>query len=774
MINLSQRLSFKEKTANNYEKVKSTIDKLLSISSAQHSANSMGEYNRKLSNYRLFNNQLDQRDFEKECNPLGLSVGQFKDEIQPYNKSANKIHVLLGEERTRPFNFMTLLTNAEGIRSKLDLRSKQLREYAYALATQDLQGPEAPQNPEQLRPYSDTNYLEAREILAGKILKYLTLELDIPDIKSDAWKHYLLAGQEIVLVEELNNEPVLTLINPLSYFGEKSNNTKYFQDGSFAGHKVVMTTSQILDNFDISEENYKLLIEGEDHGYTLSPPANDLQYFYDNIYRYEGSHVSDSSQLYEREHMVSRIEWKSQKKVAFVTFLNEYQEQETTILSEDFELPEDAKAVTMDLPFNKKVKMYTWKDLKTEYVLEYKWLPEVWQAYRIDKDIYLEMGPKKHQFRDADNPYKVKLGYHGVDCNAMNATPISIMDRMKPFQYLYFIIMHKLKKLIAQDKGKIFHFDISMVDPKVGLEKTMYYLTELNIDFFNPLQNAESPGAYQRGKVASSTDMSTTQNILYYINLLASIDQQISDVAGVTRQREGQVGANEAVSNAQTNIQLSAVVTEPYFAAHETVWEHILTSLVECARLTWKGRKIYKQFVLDDFSIATLELSPDELENAQIGVFIKSSYEENRVFKTLEQLAQALIQNDKINAKHLVKMLKATSVEELEEQMEFAQQEQQQMQAQQAQQQIEGQKQIQQEQQAFELEKQARDHANKIRLAEIDVFKFQEGLDANNNGVPDPLEIEKLKLQKQKMDNDKNFAEQKLQLEKAKLRQPKK
>lgn len=150
----------------------------------------------------------------------------------------------------------------------------------------------------------------------------------------------------------------------------------------------------------------------------------------------------------------------------------------------------------------------------------------------------------------------------------MNAPSISLMDRMKPFQYLYFIIMHKLKKLIAQDKGRIFHFDTSMVDPKIGLEKTLYYLTTLNIEFYNPLQNAEQPGWSQRGKVSGSTDLSVADQINNYINILSAIDQQISDVAGITPQREGQSSPNEAVTNAQSNIQMSAVITEIYFQAH--------------------------------------------------------------------------------------------------------------------------------------------------------------------------------------------------------------
>lgn len=151
----------------------------------------------------------------------------------------------------------------------------------------------------------------------------------------------------------------------------------------------------------------------------------------------------------------------------------------------------------------------------------------------------------------------------------MNATPISPMDRMKPFQYLYFIVMHKLKKLLAQDKGRVFHFDTSMVDPKLGLDKTLYYLTNLNIDFYNPLQNANEPGWSQRGKISGSTDMSVADQVVNYINILAAIDQQISEVSGVNPQREGNIAANEAVTNAQANVQMSAVSTAVYFEAHD-------------------------------------------------------------------------------------------------------------------------------------------------------------------------------------------------------------
>jgi len=54
--------------------------------------------------------------------------------------------------------------------------------------------------------------------------------------------------------------------------------------------------------------------------------------------------------------------------------------------------------------------------------------------------------------------------------------------------------------------------------------------------------------------------------------------------------------------------------------------------------------------------------------------------------------------------------------------------------------------------------KQRLDHEHKERIAQIEVFKFQQDIDVDNNGIPDPLEI-------QKFLSDKDLEERKLDLE---------
>jgi len=119
-----QRVSFAEKSKNDYEWAKTTMQAIITDTSSSDE-----DYYRKLSNYRLYNNVLDQRDYEKECNPLGLNVGQFKDSVQPYNKTYNKIQVLLGDELSRKFPYKAVLINTEGVRSKLLQRDAMIKQY---------------------------------------------------------------------------------------------------------------------------------------------------------------------------------------------------------------------------------------------------------------------------------------------------------------------------------------------------------------------------------------------------------------------------------------------------------------------------------------------------------------------------------------------------------------------------------------------------------------------------------------------------------------------
>lgn len=757
------------------------IDQLILhyASSSSYGRDAVSEYNRKLSNYQLYNNILNQADFERECNPLGIEVGQFKDEIQPYNKTPNKIQVLLGEELKRPFNYRAVLTNSEGIQAKqmhkkfllrqflMNEFNKHMSQYADMPEAEDFVENIIP--PEKIEEYFSKSYRDAREHLADQILQYLSRKENLTEKKNDGFKHGLIAGEELVWVGVENGEPVVQVLNPLGVIYHKSPDVKYVEDGLYAGYRTFMSSGDILDKFgdQLSEDDIKR-IEGTLQG--VQGIRDDIigkkmKYYHDDVYDVylrnymdQGHEQGAYGKSSAGDWLVTHVEWRSQRKVGFLTYFDEFGDKAVDLVSENFTVPAYATKEKYKDHYGTTKTRYNFDG----YTLEWGWIPEIWQGVRIGDDIYCSMGPKEYQYRSLDNPKSVRLGYHGVIYNNMNAESTSLMDRMKPFQYLYFILVHKLKKLIARDRGKVFPFDVTMVPEELGLEKTLYYLEEMDIDFYNPLSNAEMAGIHQRSKITGSIDRSNMQHILNYVQLMAAVDEQISDVAGITRQREGRISAQEAVTNSQQTIMQSSTITEAvYFYPHDRLWENVLNSLVQCAQTCWKHKSIKKQYVLDDLSVQTLELTPDAIVNDDFGVFISNSAADNELFQELRNLAQPLIQNDKARFSDIIELLKSSSVGDLSTKIEQSEKRLQEEQLEQ----IRAQQEAQQQQiQAMKAEEEAKRIHEKELQAQKDAAAYErELLKIQSDQAPDDS------LERKKVEAEIEIDKEKLELEEKKI-----
>lgn len=270
-----QRLSLKEKTKNDNEYGRNMLDYLITFSHDMFKSSDdpsfMSFSDNMAANYNLMNNILNQKDFERDCNLLGIDVGQIQDTIKPYNKTPNKIQVLLGEELKRPSNTRAVLVNNSGIQSKLEHRNQLLRDYVVNMVQFEIEkqrtaieNPELPEeqveaivrekvdtvlDPEQIDKYMATSYIEAREIMANKIIQYLKKEQSIIEKKNDAFKHGLLSGIECGWVGIESDKPVVYPVNSKSVFYHRSAETKYIQDSLYAGQMKMMTTGDILDKF---------------------------------------------------------------------------------------------------------------------------------------------------------------------------------------------------------------------------------------------------------------------------------------------------------------------------------------------------------------------------------------------------------------------------------------------------------------------------------------------------------------------------------------------
>lgn len=819
-----QRLSYNEKKEDDFAKVKIFVNSILRYHEEDFCYNCDNNTDKTsqtfldekhwqhrrlknmLSNYRLYNNQLDQEDFREYCDSLGIKkeIGAVAHEIKPYNKTYNKINVLLGEEYRRPDNQKVVLINAEGVKSKAEYKNKLYKqaiqaaieqerlkaekrfpeivpesykseeEYQQAMQEREQQVQElvnSVMDPEQIEKYMSETYLDQKEILCGDLLNYLYYKERLKEKKNDGFKHGNISGEEHAWVGIVNGEPVVNILNPLKVFFHKSPEVKYVQDGLYAGYRTFMTIGDVMDTFaddltdsqkDLLEERYSSKIEGaKDDLISPSMKYGDLdtyEYKYSKNNLYYSRYGSHGPSFYDDIEVV-HLEWVSQRKVGFLEYIDEEGEKQLQKVDESFTVPKYAKKVEYKDENGNPYVSYEWDN----FALEWEWIPEVWEATRIDADIFVNIGPKVNQHYSLDNPFRVKLGYYGVVYNNMNATSQSTMDRMKPYQYLFFIAMDKFKNLIAKDKGQLLGIDSSRLDPKFPIEKTIHFLEQAGYYVYNGLQGGDSPGANTRMGI-ETYNASNIQNVINFAQVLAYFDDQIGEAAGVTKPREGGSAPYEAVTNNQQSILQSSYITEPLFIVHDNLWREIKTGLIEVAQVAYSKKPLVTQFVLNDGSRKILEVDQNLSEdNASYGIFVSDNSKDFKVFEELRALSQPLLQNDKIDIDDLVQILNADSMSELKRELkaskrkrekreEAMQQSQQQSQEKQVQMQLDA----REDEQAHLKELAILKAETDLAVAQIQAERFAKAQDVNENNIPDLLEIER---EKSKQAHDSKEAE---------------
>ena len=773
----NQKLSYKEKSKNDFEWAKRTIDYLcnqrFNVGTYHRYADNGNiydgthDYHRKLTNYRLYNNIVSQEDFQRDLNPYNIQVQQVEDVVLPYvNAIPNKINAILNEDLKRPFNFQCVIEGSDGIKKKLQAKDKyirgfiekQLELYASQLRAQytGVEEEELQQviqkEMEVLYPAKEVSklmmmpFLDRKEITGNKILAHLKKELSLIDKKFDSFKHGLISGEEMVYIGVKHGRPVIEIVNPLGFFSHRSAEVKMVQDGLYAGYVTTMTSSDILTSYgeylpdDVLERFNGISNYGGGFTTLQQKSYREVEDNYININSFdEGSYGKRKGNDWE----VTHVEWVSQAKIGFVEAISKVNgELEVDVVEEGFKVPATAKKEYVTV-HGKKRTQYLWEDDFMFYKLEWKWRPQVWEGVRIGQDIYCCIGIKRNQFFSKERINEVKLGYFGITYSAMNAPAVSLVDRLKPLQYLLFVVTHKLKELVAKDRGKVFHFDETMVPKELGIEKTLYYLDKLDIDIYNPLQNAEMSGAAQRGKITGSTDRSNMQYILNYIALIDSLDRQMGDIAGVPKGREGQTSPTMTATNAQQDLMQSSTVTEMYFHLHNFLWKEVLNGLLSTTIKCMKEDSTLYQYVFDDEIVETIALTEDGVEDVDLGVHLIDSANEWQVLQQLRANALAFVQNDRASFSTIIELFKANSVSEIKESVKAFEQESAQMKQQEA----ENQLQMQREALAYDretkllIEEAKRETA--IEKAKIDTFKFQNELDSDKNQIPDHLEVDK-------------------------------
>lgn len=714
--------------------------------------------------YDLYNSIYNEKDLLYVTNPFKQKDG-FPATAQDYNIIKPKIDLLLGEETKRPFNFKVVRTS-DNATSEMQEKAKQmLTDYIMGMITANMGQEEAMRfqqaiqsgeilPPEQIQKYLNKDYKDIAETTAYHSLNYLKNKLNITHEFYKGWKDALIAGEEIYYVGIVNGDPYLERVNPLYFSYDQSADLEFIHDSDWCCRKMIMSATEIYDRFydKMSESQLNELlemIEDTSRG-GINPEMRKSSLDYPHIKTHSINSLSSNPFEGSDNINVWHCCWKSFKKIGFIT----YQDPETGEIDE-VQVDESYKVTGFELN------------------VEWSWIIEVWEGYRVGEDLYIGIQPLEYQHISADNLNSQKLPYTGVVYNNTNSSPRSLVSMMKPLQYMYIVLWYRLELAMARDKGKVPVIDVTQIPKSMGIDvnKWMHYLGALGVAFINPYEEGWDILGREGGKPSqfnqfTSLDLTMASTIDQYINLMNKIEDMVSEISGVSKQREGSIASNELVGNVERSVVQSAHITEPWFWVHNQVKREALTMLLDTSKVAWKGNKRCLHYILDDATRAFISLS-DDFFYEDMDIFVDDTTKNQQQVEALKQLMQPAMQNGaslldiaEIITMDNISMIKGR-LEEIEQKRMEQQQQMEQAQAEREQQMAQMQNEIKEEElmlkeAEMDLKKYEIDanNATKITVAQLNAYRGTENMDQDGNGQIDVVEIGNQALQQQKINSE--------------------
>lgn len=715
------------------------------------------ERDRMATNYDLYNGIFNEADLKYVTNPFKVD-DSFPASLQNFNIIRPKINLLLGEESKRPNNVLVYQTNGEaGSKSRDKLNQLLLDSLLQDVQRQMKEGDSEEaqkafeQEIQKITNYVTSEYVNPAEITAHSALEYLRMQNDIDDEFIKGLKDGLIAGKEIHYVGIHNGEPISERVNPIEFSHDNDPELDNIEDGDWAVRHMQMTPNSIYDRFnDIMDESdlKKVLDLVESKGGTSFDSEDQF-----NRIEYKAvdmANPSDGDNLQANYIDVWHAVWRSFKKVGFVTSTIDGEEKLDMV-------DEDYKAGPNE-------------------TIDWDWVTEIWEGYKIGEDVYVGVQPLSYQDISIDTPNNAKLPYIGSLYSDTNSVNRSLVDVMKPLAYMYIIIWYRLELALSRDKGKIINMDITQI-PKsmnVDVNKWLHYLTALGVNFINPYEEGWDIPGREGGRPAqfnqiSAQDLTMTNVIANYIDLMNKIEEMIGELSGVSRQRQGSITSSELVGNVERSVIQSSHITEMLFWVHNNIKKRVYTQLLEASKTAWRNsERKHLYYVMNDMSRKFIQLSEDFPYSA-FGVFITDSSKEFRNIESLKTLLQPAMQNG-ATLLDAASILTSDNMNQIKQRLEEVDRKRDQMV--QAEQQSKAQLQqqameVQQQQMATEVALKQEDlrirEADSIRKAETQIAVAQisaASTGSETGGYPEidelqaDLDRQKLQLEKDKADKD--------------------
>lgn len=631
--------------------------------------------------------------------------------------------------------------------------------------------------PNEINRYMKTEYKSPSETQAQKLLDFLIHDQRIKEQADENFTIGLCTGEIYYYVGIRHHKPVFEKINPAYFEWGGSQNVTRSEDGEWAKYTQYLTISEVFNKYgdvfssmDLKKLEGLLGIHGNSavddvllanntlleirvNDPKLDNPKTrqgqfDMASLFSSVADKLGMTAGELGQIRVRE---THFAWKALRKLVKVKKLTS-KGVKWYYFDEDYEFSPLAGDIES-------------KDI---------WVNEVWQGTKLGVQdcIYLNKEPVPYQYKSVHDPWDVKLPYVGQRLNSPNGMTknSSYVELGKKWNFQFDVFMARILEKISTDVGKVLMF---MVEAKPENIQWKDWFAMIKYGKMAPVtfKDFMEGQGIEKMPIFKAEDLSQAFELAQMIPTLQYFQTQTAMSMMYNPSRLGQISPYIPVANNEQNIAQSSNQTERVFNQHSLILERALSQLIECARVAYKDYDEVLTWVLDDGSVAELEIDREMLHRSKLGVFVSTTPQDIENTMELKRYLLEFIQNPQADLKTIINMMyaknKADMINVAEEssqrkQQELAQQQQSAMEQQNAM--LEAQKAQKQADDELKYKMHQETMANKELITQIDSEKFAKTLDIDEDGRNDMMETKEKEIA-YKMDKD----EKDRQLEREKL-----
>lgn len=590
-------------------------------------------------NGELYDGILNMRDVMEIVNTDAVLNAYLPDKIQHRPIMRSKIELLVGEASKEPFDWNVIVTDPNSIAMKEEYKKEAINAKIMELLESEYEGDELKMKLKDLDLYFRYTWKDLKEVRATKILKHYSRFLKLESKFNECMLDRLIYGEQAILWDIVSKEPVAFKLDPKKVHTVYSSQSNKMSDADVIVIEDYWSPGKLIDNYyeDLTSEEVSRieegLVTGHDHNRAYQHQVSPEGVILDSMvvaaglnrpYAINGDTIDPDGNI---RHL--KALWRSMQYLKLVEGIDPTTgETYEKVMSED----------------------YTPNPLFAEKIVKRVWVEQWWEGTKIGSDMYKRIRPRQIQYRTGSNLSKGHPGIVGFTNSISGGKVVSFLSKMKPYQYLYDITWDRLMDSLKKNLGKIMEVDLAKIPRGWTVEKWMYYAFKGGIAFVDSFKEATKGVA--TGKLAGT--FNTTGKILnaetgnyiqQHVNLLQYIKSEMSDMVGVTPQREGAIAPSAKVGTTERSVIQSNNSTAYEFNQHLEFKLENLTIGLETAKAALRGNKVKQQHILDDFTSEIFSIDGDELAESDYSVFVTVSKKAEEMQKSLDAYSQAFMQN---------------------------------------------------------------------------------------------------------------------------------